>query len=191
VSTVGVVMGSTFRVAIGELMRHPGTRRQVTRTGPLPGVALSSSRLAEGDDVRLDATLEAQGTTVMLTGTVTGAWVGECRRCLDATGGDLVVELREVFEPDPVEGETYPLGPDHVELTPAVREAVALALPLAPLCREACAGPDPDGHPVAAGRDGGGGDDADGDDEGDGTNGHGEARRDPRWATLDQLRFDR
>ena len=48
----------------------------------------------------------------------------------------------------PVEGETYPLGRDPLDLEPVLREALALALPLAPLCDEACAGPDPEAHPV-------------------------------------------
>jgi uncharacterized protein len=112
---------------------------------------------------------------------VTGRWTGECRRCLEATGGELEATLSEVFEPDPVEGETYPLGRDHLDLEPAVREALALALPLAPLCDEACAGPDPGGHPVTVEPD-------DTDDESDD---HGGEPADPRWAALDQLRFDR
>ncbi|HEX8803132.1 MAG TPA: DUF177 domain-containing protein [Acidimicrobiales bacterium] len=171
-------MAGPFVVATGELSRHPGTRRRVTRTGRLRGVGLSTSRLTD-DDVVVDVTLEGQGTTLTATGTVTGRWSGECRRCLEATGGDLVVELHEVFTPDPVEGETYELGRDHVDLEPAVREAVALALPLAPLCDEACAGPDPEGHPVVA--DAGDADDDAGDD--------GEPV-DHRWAALDALRFD-
>ena len=58
-----------------------------------------------------------------------------------------------MFEPDPVEGETYPLGRDEIDLEPALREALALALPLAPLCDEDCSGPDPDAHPVTTAPD--------------------------------------
>jgi uncharacterized protein len=174
-------MSRPFVVATGELFRHPGSRQQVLLVGPLPGVALSASRLTD-DDVRADLTLEAQGSTLTVTGTVVAHWTGECRRCLGTTGGVLTVELREIFEPDPVEGETYRLDPDHVDLGPALREALALALPLAPLCDEACAGPDPEDHPVTV------------EDESvaHGANGTGEsAPADPRWSALDALRFDR
>jgi uncharacterized protein len=75
-----------------------------------------------------------------------------------------------VFEPDPVEGETYPLGREDLDLGPAVREALALALPLAPVCRDDCPGADPEAHPVVTE------DDA--------------PAADPRWAALDGLRFD-
>jgi uncharacterized protein len=165
-----------FVVPTGELFRQRGARHRLTLTGPLPALALSASRLT--GDVVADLVLEAQGETVTVAGTVSGRWVGECRRCLDQTGGTVSVELAEVFEPSPVEGETYALGPDHLDLEPALREALALALPLAPLCGEECRGPDPDEHPVATAAP-----------EGEG-GGEGERPVDPRWAALDALRFD-
>ncbi len=184
-------MPGPFVVPTGELFRHRGARHPLTLAGPVPGVALSSTRLA-GDDVVAEVVVEAQGEAVTATGTVTAGWVGECRRCLDETDGTVVVELSEVFEPSPVEGETYPLGPDHLDLEPAVREALALALPLAPLCDPDCPGPDPDAHPVAAGPEpaagarGCGGERLGGAREGDGA----APPADPRWAALDALRFD-
>ncbi|HEY8525104.1 MAG TPA: YceD family protein [Acidimicrobiales bacterium] len=174
-------MTSSFVVATADLARHPGARQHVVRTGPVRNLALSASRLGT-EDVTVDVVLEAQGATVTVTGTVAGQWTGECRRCLEATGGELVAPLSEVFEPDPVEGETYPLARDHVDLEPAVREALALALPLAPLCDEACAGPDPGDYPVTV--------EPDEDGPVDEPDHGGEPPRDPRWAALDQLRFD-
>jgi uncharacterized protein len=158
-----------FLVPTGELFRHPGARQHLTLAGPLPGLELSTTRLT-GDDVVADVLVEAQGDSVILTGTVTAAWEGECRRCLEPTGGEVEVPLQEVFEPHPTEGETYPLTRDDIDLAPVLREAVALALPLAPLCRDDCPGPDPDAHPLR------------GDDEA--------AASDPRWAALDSLRFE-
>jgi uncharacterized protein len=168
-------MRAPFVVPTGELFRRRGARHALTLAGPLPGLALSATRLT-GDDVVADVVLEAQGETVTATGTVTGRWVGECRRCLDETTGEVVVTLSEVFEPDPVEGETYALGTDELDLEPALREAFALALPLAPVCDERCPGPAPDAHPVAMAAD---------DDGADGA-----PAADPRWSALDALRFD-
>ncbi|HEY6697907.1 MAG TPA: YceD family protein [Acidimicrobiales bacterium] len=173
-------MSRPFVVSTGELFRHPGARQQVVLVGPLSGVALSTSRLTD-DDIHADLTLEAQGSTLTVTGRVVARWTGECRRCLATTGGELAIDLREIFEPHPVEGETYRLHADHVDLEPALREALALALPLAPLCDEACAGPDPDDHPVTV---------EDGDDR-PSANGTDGAPPDPRWSALDALRFDR
>ena len=169
-------MSNPFAVATPELFRHHGTRAHIERRGPLPGLALSASHLVDGEDVVADLTLEAQGDTLMASGTVTAHWEGECRRCLQATDGILAIEFSEVFQPDPVEGETYPLDRDRVDLAPALREAVALALPVAPLCDEACAGPDPDEHPVTI--------------ESPLEELEATPPADPRGAALDQLRFD-
>ena len=169
-------MRPPFVVPTGELFRQRGARHAVTLAGPLPGLAVSVTRLT-GDDVVADVVLEAQGDTVTATGTVTGRWVGECRRCLDETLGDLVVTLSEVFEPEPVEGETYALDPDQLDLEPALREAIVLALPLAPVCAEDCPGPAPDAHPVATPAE---------DDEPVDAG----SPADPRWSALDALRFD-
>lgn len=71
---------------------------------------------------------------------------------------------------------------DSIDLGPVVHDATVLALPLAPLCRPDCAGPDPEQFPVRTpGPDDGV---ADGEDEA------AERPIDPRWAALEQLRFD-
>jgi uncharacterized protein len=168
-------MGRSFVVDVGDLQQHPGMQRRVTLVGPVPGVELSSARLPEDADVQLDTVLEAQGAAVVARGTAYAPWVGECRRCLGPTRGELKVELREIFEPDPVEGETFPLGGERLDLAPMLREVLALALPLAPLCGDDCPGPDPDDHPVDGSVEDGAED---------------EPARDPRWAALDQLKFD-
>ena len=156
-----------------------GTRASSIRctwSGRVPDLALSTTRLAD-DDVVADMALEAQADVVTAIGTVTAGWVGECRRCLEPTAGTVTIELSEVFEAEPVEGETYLLGRDDIDLEPVIREALALALPLAPVCRDDCAGPDPESHPVSTAPD-------DEDDAGD------EAPADPRWSALDALHFD-
>jgi uncharacterized protein len=167
-----------FVVNVRELLRHPGTQSHVVRTGPLPGVALPSAWVPDEDEVQADLTAEAQGGTVVVRGTARAAWVGECRRCLASTSGTVQVDIHEVFEEDAVEGETFPLVGEQVDLAPMLREAVTLGLPLAPLCDEACAGPDPGHHPVGSSETADGAESAD--DEG--------PPRDPRWAALDALR---
>lgn len=167
-------MRNPFLIDVGEELRHPGVRRKLALSAPLPGVALSTARIADDADVHADLVLEAQGATVIVQGIARAPWVGECRRCLGPTEGEITVEVHEVFEQSPTEGETFPLAGEHVDLTPMLRETLALALPLAPLCAEDCVGPDPEDHPVRVPAD----DDAD-------------ARpADPRWAALDELRFD-
>jgi uncharacterized protein len=162
-----------LRIGIMELRRRPGTQRDVRVTTTLPGLAITSAHVPDDADLVVDATLEWIDGAITVTGTVEVPWTAECRRCLDEVGGFLTVELRELFEARPADGETYPIEGDEVDLEPVVRDAALLHLPLAPLCRDDCAGPVPEVLPVVvAGTD------------------EPEPARDPRWAALDQLRLD-
>jgi uncharacterized protein len=174
-------MARPFVVNVREELQHPGRQRRLELAGTLPGagVVLQSARVPAEGEVAVDATVEAQAGSVIVRGTATAPWVGECRRCLGPTGGTIEVELHEVFEESPVEGETFLLAGDQVDLAPVLAEALALGLPLAPLCADDCAGPDPEAHPVGTVTE------PDDDEADDGPPG------DPRWAVLDQLRADR
>ena len=98
----------------------------------------------------MDATLESIDGAVTVTGTVQVPWSAECRRCLDPVEGVVTVELREVFEVRPIDGETYPIEGDEVDLEPVVRDAALLNLPLTVLCRPDCPGPSPRPSPCSS-----------------------------------------
>lgn len=164
---------SILRIGVMELRRRPGTQRDVRLTTRLPGLVVTSARVPDDADIVVDATLESIDGAVTLTGAVEVPWVGECRRCLDEVGGVLRVDVRELFEVRPIEGETYPIEGDEVDLEPVVRDAALLNLPLAPLCREDCPGPAPDAFPAIVPGDA-----------------PADRLPDPRWAALDQLRLD-
>lgn len=144
----------------------------------LAGLAVSSAAVPEEASIAVDVVLESLPDGLTVRGTVRAPWQGECRRCLRAVSADIVVGVAEVFDARPVEGETYPIDGDHVDLEPMVRDAVLLALPMAPLCDEACPGPAPELFPVDA-RDNPA-------EQADG----GPTPADARWAVLDGLRFD-
>ena len=108
---------------------------------------------------------------VLVRGTATGRWSVSCRRCLEPMQGALRAEIDELFEVNPTEGETWLLRDDCIDLTPMLREAALLALPLAPLCNAHCQGPAPDRFPTGAAEDQ-------------------TANFDPRWAALTELTFD-
>ena len=165
-----------LRIGVMELRRRPGTQRDVHVTTALPGLHITGAQVPDDAELVVDATLESiEGAAVTVTGTVEVPWTAECRRCLGEVSGVAVVDVSEVFEVDPVEGETYPIDGDEVDLEPVVRDAALLHLPLAPLCRPDCAGPAPESFPATV--------------EGDEPEPSGTVR-DPRWAALDELTFD-
>lgn len=160
-------------VGVAELHRQPGTQRDVVCSAHLAGLAVAGSAVPPDEEVGADLVLESlTDGTVTATGSVTAPFVGQCRRCLDPVRGSVTAEVREVFEERPTEGETYRLDGEEVDLEPLVRDAVLLALPLAPLCRPDCPGPDPEAFPVGPAAEAA------------------PAARDPRWAALDELRLD-
>lgn len=162
-------------VDVGPLRRRAGNRKRIERSAVLSGLAVGDVAVVEDAAVEIVAVLEAVSDQIVVDGTVAADWVGSCRRCLEEVTGRVEPDVREVFDPHPVEGETYPLTGDQLDLEPMVRDAVLLALPLAPLCDASCPGPDPDhpvGPPAAAAAEG-----ADGEP-------------DPRWSALKDLRFD-
>lgn len=163
-----------LRIGVSELRRRPGNRAEVRRELPLGGLAVSTAAVPEGSDVVVEVVLESLSDGITARGSVEVPWEGECRRCLEMTSGTVHAPIDEVFKDHPDEGETLPLDGDFVDLGPIVHDAVVLSLPLAPLCRPDCPGPDPESFPVVADR----GSEA------------AERPPDPRWAALEGLHFD-
>jgi uncharacterized protein len=130
-----------FVVNISDLVDKPGARRRERVEGRLDGpVTVVDTTLRPEVPVTVDALLEWVSEGLLATGTVEGAWEGPCRRCLVAVQGTLQVDVQELFESHPRDGESYALGHDRVDLEPLARESLVLDLPLAPLCRDDCRG---------------------------------------------------
>jgi uncharacterized protein len=168
-------------VSVTEIRRHLGSRAEVRRDIEAVGLALSDVRVPDGGAVTLRGEVESISEGVVLTGTVSVPWVGACRRCLTDVSGTATVDVREVYETHPVDGETWPLEHDHIDVGPLLHDTALLALPLAPLCRADCPGPAPDAYPTTV------------EAEVEATDAPGspaEPPRDPRWAALDQLHLD-
>ncbi len=167
-------------VGIADLRRHPGTRRRFTESVALDDLGITAAKVPVGAPIDIDVELETLSNGLVATGSITTPWVGDCRRCLASVEGRSVAQVREIFEPRPVEGETYPMADDTVDLEPMVRDAVLLALPLAPLCASDCRGPAPESFPTGVDDDAAGSRDSDGPGP----------LSDPRWAALAELDFE-
>ncbi|MFN8018833.1 MAG: DUF177 domain-containing protein [Acidimicrobiales bacterium] len=160
-------------VSVVEIRRRPGSRLPVHQELEAHGLGLPDVRVPDGATVAFEGELESIHEGVVLTGSAEVPWEGECRRCLKDVAGLAQIDIREVYETKPTDGETWPLVNDHVDLGPLLHDVALLALPLAPLCDDGCLGPAPDEFPATVEAEG----DAD----------EGERPRDPRWAALDDL----
>ena len=144
----------------------PGSVLRHTRTVPAPGdLAVELASIPEGSELELDVQLEGVTEGVLVTVTVQAPLAGECARCLEPVSSTTQVRFREMFGYEANEEGGYLLDGDLLDLEPALRDALVLELPLAPLCAADCpglcvecgvrladAGPD-HGHAGAAGAD--------------------------------------
>lgn len=129
------------------LGRRPGSCRDETRTARAPeGLGSGLVLVPAGADVALGLRFEAVSEGVLVTGSAVAPLTGECARCLDPLTATTEVSIQELYRylPDPGEDkaddEERFLDGDRLDLEPAFRDAVVLALPLSPLCREDCPG---------------------------------------------------
>jgi len=156
--------------------------RRVTRSVPAPeelGLALIG--VPVGATLALDLRMESVSEGVLVSGTVTAPVEGECGRCLNPLGDTVDVPVLELYayensttDETTDEDEVGRLRGDLIDLQPAVRDAVVLALPSNPLCREDCPGLCAEcGQPLA-----------------DLPAGHTHEQIDARWAALSNLNIE-
>ena len=165
-----------------ELGRRPGSQRQKSFSAPAPAdLGIEVLRVPEGSPIEFDIRLEAVMEGVLVTGTAAAGLDGECVRCLEPIHDDIEVDFQELFvyeekddETDEEDSGTSRLEGDLVDLEPVLRDAVVLALPFQPLCRDDCPGLCVECGARLA-------DDPD--------HGH-EEPIDPRWAALTELTTD-
>jgi uncharacterized protein len=131
-----------------EVGRRPGTMRTVSRSVGAPSrTGLDLIAVLEGGELELDLRMESVVEGVLVSGTVTAEASGECSRCLEPLHQSVQVHLTELYAyPNSAtvktteEDEVRRVQDDLIDLTEAVTEAIALELPLQPLCSEECAG---------------------------------------------------
>ena len=166
-----------------ELGRRAGSMKKLEFTVAAPadlGVGLIA--VPPGSEIEIDARLESVIDGVLVSGTALLTIAGECSRCLEPLSFDTEVDMQELFEYPATDSrgreikngsddeEQPKLDDDLLDLEPVIRDAVLLALPLAPLCQPDCAGlcitcgENLNDHPE-----------------------HAHEEVDPRWASLAQL----
>ncbi len=120
--------------------------RTVRRDGTAPpDLGTELVGIPAGADLELDLRLEAVMEGVLVTGQVRGPLAGQCVRCLEDLESEIEVDLQELFvypersEQDD-DDELREIVDEYIDLEPALRDAVVLALPFQPVCRPDCPG---------------------------------------------------
>ena len=156
--------------------------RAVTRSVPAPAdLGLALIGVPAGATLALDLRMESVSEGVLVSGTVTAPVEGECGRCLGPIGDTVEVPIQELYayensttDETTDEDEVGRLQGDLIDLEPTLRDAVVLAMPSNPLCREDCPGLCAEcGVPLA-----------------ELPAGHTHEQIDARWAALGQLKIE-
>jgi uncharacterized protein len=158
------------------LHRQPGSSLRLAADAPIEA-PLGNDVLAvpAGTTAEITLLLESVLDGILVTGRAVVRTRGTCVRCLDDIDRDEEIEFRQFFsypgaeptEADDESEDVVELVGNHLDLRPAFRDAVLLALPLTPTCRPDCPGLCPEcGHRLA--------DDPD----------HKHEHHDPRWSAL-------
>ena len=128
---------NALRIDVADLLTHPGARRPVHLEVAVESLGTAVARIA--DPVRLDLVLERVPDGIVARGELYARWEGECGTCLRELSADLTVGVAELYEPHPLDGDTYPIEGHELDLEQLVRDALVLELPLAPTCaRDDC-----------------------------------------------------
>ena len=137
-----------WRLDLRELGRRAGSMRELVRTAPAPGDwKVELIGVPAGADIGLRLRLESVMEGVLVTGDLAVPVVGSCARCLEPIEDTLRLDVQELYayegsttEETSEEDEVRRIEGDYLDLEPLVRDTVVLALPLAPVCTEDCAG---------------------------------------------------
>jgi uncharacterized metal-binding protein YceD (DUF177 family) len=137
-----------WQVDLRELGRRAGSMRELDRSVPAPDHwRVELIGVPAGADVHLRLRLESVMEGVLVSGDIEVPLTGSCARCLEPIEDTLTLAVQELYayegsttEATSEEDEVRRIEGDHLDLEPLVRDTVVLALPLAPVCAEDCAG---------------------------------------------------
>lgn len=171
-------------IDVSRLPRQAGSMLDVSREIPAPAdLSVAMARVVEGSTIELEATVESVVEGIWFSGTADIDVSAECSRCLDPLEWSESVSLEQMYrypatdarghliEEAAADDDPEPeVVDDVIDIEPALRDAVVLALPLAPLCRPDCGGLCPQcGERIEDGAP------------------HDHPSGDPRWAALEKL----
>lgn len=145
-------MTSPLSLSLVSLKRQEGERLTWENICESPGViGHDFLHVPDKSPLEISLSLSSVSEGVYLQGTVRAPLIGQCSRCLKPLEENHSYDIAElIFYPERREtlideGDEDAEGApvicnEHIDLEPLIRDAIVLALPFQPLCREDCAG---------------------------------------------------
>jgi uncharacterized protein len=133
-------MAHPLRVNAAELLRRPGSEKDVTLEVAVVDLGVHDDRLRGDDTVKVALHLESLSDGIVVRGVVEAPWHGICRRCATAATGLVHADVHELYQEVVTDPDAFELVGDQLDLAPMVGEVLVLDAPASPLCRVDCKG---------------------------------------------------
>jgi uncharacterized protein len=128
-------------IDVRDLLARPGSSREVLLAPAIQGLRTELAEVPPEAPVRIDVLLESVIEGIFVSGSILGTVRYRCARCLKSFGGDVRLEVSELFARGASEGDDeYPVSEGMIDLEPMIRDSVMLSMPFSPLCRPDCLG---------------------------------------------------
>jgi len=134
-------MMSPFIIDTRDLGRRAGMMRETSLTFESPqSFGTDFIQVPPGEDISIDLRLECVIDGILASGVARTVAKSECVRCLEPLEIDLSADFQDMYSYEPMGEETFQMDGDLLDLEPAIRDALVLALPQSPYCSEDCLG---------------------------------------------------
>ena len=117
------------------LLGQPGEWERVNTTLSAPAdLKIEVIGVAEGSPLALELMFESVSEGIYVSGTVSAVARGEDVRTLDEIELPIDVDIKEMYVYEQADGDedSYVIDRDQLDLEPAIRDAVVMALPFSP-----------------------------------------------------------
>ena len=135
-----------MRIYVGELKREVGLRESHSFMRDAPAVSERGDAAVFEGPVKVEATLTNAGEGIIAEAHAEGVARLRCSRCLEEFAlpvrTEFRVEFREALPGENIEDkeDVVLYSGDYVDMDEELRQHLILALPMKPLCNEACKG---------------------------------------------------
>jgi uncharacterized protein len=133
-------MSNALLINAAELLRRPGSERHVSLSPTVAELGIVDHKFDVGATVHVSLRLESLTDGIVVDGQLRAPWADSCRRCLAPAAGDVVCDVRELYQHTLTDPDAFEIVGDQIDLARMIRENILLDAPVAPLCRPDCAG---------------------------------------------------
>jgi len=125
---------------VKDLLAEAGSEERYSFEEDFEPIKTEITEITFAGPVKFDIKLENIGSGIRVKGHVKSALKLVCSRCLNEFSFPVDWSVDEIFYIEPAEEEAYTVRDNTIDLGPPTEEEFVLAIPIKPLCSEACQG---------------------------------------------------